>query len=155
MASSLWMTPNVGAKGDHLVNICRFTVRCDRMWPSTQDTGFILVQATCPTSSLSWSVTLFLSPVARSLQWGYKRVGLRWGVLEVRSDSGPKGRDRWELLRVLSFERVLLLELFVGCSNRSNRSSFGSIVLRIDHCSFGESASPFIDEGDGFTRESE
>ena len=43
------------------------------------DTGFILVQATCPTSSLSRSVTLFLSPGARSLQWGYKREGERWG----------------------------------------------------------------------------
>ena len=31
------------------------------------DTGFILVQATCPTSSLSRSVTLFLIPGARSL----------------------------------------------------------------------------------------
>ena len=29
------------------------------------DTGFILVQATCPTSSLGRSVTLFLSPGAR------------------------------------------------------------------------------------------
>ena len=43
------------------------------------DTGFILVQATCPTSSLSRSVTLFLSPGARSLQWDYKREGERWG----------------------------------------------------------------------------
>ena len=33
------------------------------------DTGFILVQTTCPTSSLSRSVTLFLSPGARSLLW--------------------------------------------------------------------------------------
>ena len=29
--------------------------------------GFILVQATCPTSNLSRSVTLFLSPSAQSL----------------------------------------------------------------------------------------
>jgi len=36
------------------------------------DTGFILVQTTCPTSNLSRSVTLFLNPGARSLQWGYK-----------------------------------------------------------------------------------
>ena len=26
----------VGAKSDQLVNICRFTVRCDWMWPSTR-----------------------------------------------------------------------------------------------------------------------
>ena len=43
------------------------------------DTGFILVQATCPTSSLSQSVTLFLSPGARSLLWGYKWKGERRG----------------------------------------------------------------------------
>ena len=54
------------------------------------DTGFILVQTTCPTSSLSRSVTLFLSPGARSLQWGYKREGERWGVQEGRS--APAGR---------------------------------------------------------------
>ena len=54
------------------------------------DIGFILVQATCPTSSLSQSVTLFLSPGAQSLQWGYKREGERWGVQEVRS--APTGR---------------------------------------------------------------
>ena len=47
------------------------------------DTGFILVQATCPTSSLGRSVTLFLSLGARSLQWGYKREGERWGLQEV------------------------------------------------------------------------
>ena len=49
------------------------------------DTGFILVQATCPTSSLSRLVTLFLSLGAQSLQWGYKQEGERWGVQEVRS----------------------------------------------------------------------
>ena len=65
------------------------------------DTGFILVQAMCPTSSLSWSVTLFLSLGAQSL-WGYKREGVRRGESEVRSDSGPKGRVRWELRRAVS-----------------------------------------------------
>ena len=43
------------------------------------DTGFILVQAMCPTSSSSRSVTLFLSLGAQSLQWGYKREGEKWG----------------------------------------------------------------------------
>ena len=46
------------------------------------DTGFILVQATCPTSSLGRSVTLFLSPGARSLQWGYKQKGVKSGESE-------------------------------------------------------------------------
>ena len=54
------------------------------------DTGFILVRATCPTSSRGQSVTLFLSLGARSLQLGYKREGERWGVQEVRS--APVGR---------------------------------------------------------------
>ena len=48
------------------------------------DIGFILVQATCPTSSLGRSVTVFLSLGAQSLQWGYKREGERWGVQEAR-----------------------------------------------------------------------
>ena len=51
------------------------------------DTGFILVQATCPTSSFSRSVTLFLSPGAQSLLWGYKQVWNEKRVLEARLDS--------------------------------------------------------------------
>ena len=66
------------------------------------DTGFILVQTTCPTSSLSQSVTLFLSLGAQSLQWGYKWKGERWGVQEVRSDSSQRDRERWELHYMLS-----------------------------------------------------
>ena len=76
----------ISAESDQHVNICSFVVHCDRMYP---------------TSSLSRSVTLFLSPGARSLLWGYKREGVRRGVQEVRSDSGPKGRERQELLRAL------------------------------------------------------
>ena len=41
------------------------------------DIGFILVQEMGPTSSLSRSVTLFLSPGAQSLLWGYKQKGER------------------------------------------------------------------------------
>ena len=29
-------TNTVGAKSDQLVNICRFAIRCDWIWPSTQ-----------------------------------------------------------------------------------------------------------------------
>jgi hypothetical protein len=54
------------------------------------DIGFILVQVTCPTSSRGRSVTLFLSLGARSLLWGYKREGERWGVQEARL--APVGR---------------------------------------------------------------
>ena len=58
------------------------------------DIGFILVKAMYPTSSLSQLVTLFLSLGARSLLWGYKREGVRWGVQEVQSYSGAKGQER-------------------------------------------------------------
>ena len=44
--------------------------------------GFILVQAMCPTSSLSQSVTLFLNSGARSLQWG---------INEKEKDGGTRG----------------------------------------------------------------
>ena len=66
-ASSPRTAPTIGTESDQLVNICSFAVRCDRRWPSTHDIGFILVQATCPTSGVGRSVTLFLSPGARSL----------------------------------------------------------------------------------------
>ena len=68
------------------------------------DIGFILVQATCPTYSLSRLVTLFLNLGARSLQWGYKREEERWGPREVRSDFGRKGRERQELCYELSVQ---------------------------------------------------
>ena len=72
-------------KNDQYVNIDSFMVRCDQGGLALNDTGFILVQATCPMSSLGRSVTLFLSTGARSLQWGYKRVGKKEGV------KGPVG----------------------------------------------------------------
>ena len=55
------------------------------------DTKFILVHATCSTSTRGRSVTLFLSLGSRSLQWGYKQEGERVGVQEVRS--APVERD--------------------------------------------------------------
>ena len=58
------------------------------------DTGFILVQATCPMSSLSRSVTLFLSPGAQSLLWGYKQKG--------EKDGGYKRSGRTLVRRAMS-----------------------------------------------------
>ena len=72
----------VGAESEH-INIYSFTYVVIGGGLALNDTGFILVQATCSTSSLSRSVTLFLSPGAQSLLWGYKRKGERWGVQEV------------------------------------------------------------------------
>ena len=43
------------------------------------DIGFILVQTMCPMSSLSQSVTLFLSLGARSLLWGLQTKERKMG----------------------------------------------------------------------------
>ena len=66
-AASLWTEPTISTESDQLVNIYSFAARCDRGGLALNDTGFILVQATCPTSSVDRSVTLFLSLGARSL----------------------------------------------------------------------------------------
>ena len=90
------------------------------------DTGFILVHATCPTSSLSRSVTLFLSTGAQSLQWGYKREGGRWGVQEVRLDSSLRGREWRELCYVLSVRACacgLNLVVLLLCASELDRSN--------------------------------
>ena len=40
------------------------------------------------------SVSDFIpEPRCSKLLWGYKRVGIRWGVQEVRSDSRLKGQE--------------------------------------------------------------
>ena len=62
-------------------------------------------------------MTLFLSPGAQSLLWGYKREGLRWGVSEVWSDAGPKGQELQKLLRALSVGTYAL------CSFRMSKAS--------------------------------
>ena len=114
------------------------------------DTGFILVQTTCSTSSLGRSVTLFLSLGARSLQWGYKRGGERWGLQEVRSDSSQRDRKRREPryeLSVRACARGLNLVVLLLFTSELDRSE--STYL-LEEC-----ASPFIDKGDGLTRERE
>ena len=97
------------------------------------DTGFIQVHAMCLTSSLSRSVTLFLSPGARSLLWGYKRKG-EMGLQEVRSDSGLKGRERRELRYVLSV-RV--------CARGLNLVVLLWSVSELIHLPFGRERIPF------------
>ena len=84
-ASSPRMVQTVGAESDQHVNICSLLYIVIICGLALNDTVFILVQATCPTSSLSRSLTLFLSLGAQSLQWGYKREGERRGVQEVQS----------------------------------------------------------------------
>ena len=56
------------------------------------DIGFILVQATCLTSSFSRSVTLFLSPDAQFVV-GLQTSRNEKGVLEARSGFEPNGRE--------------------------------------------------------------
>ena len=72
------------------------------------------------------------------------------GVLEVRSDSGRKGRERWEPRYVLSVRacaRGLNPVVRLLCTSELDRSE-STYLLE-------ESASPFIDEGDGLTSERE
>ena len=73
-------------------------------------------------------MTLFLSPDARSLHWGYKREGesLQWAVQEVRSDSGRKGRELQELRYELSVQacaRGLNLVVLLLCASELDRSN--------------------------------
>ena len=113
------------------------------------NTGFILVQATCPTSNLSRSVTLFLSPSAQSL-------------LLVTNGREKDGGARSPVGLWSEGPRVTGAPTRVECSSVCLRfEPGGSVVV----CSFdvselissllGESASPFIDEGDGLTSERE
>jgi len=84
---------------------------------SLNDTGFILVQATCLTSSLSRSVTLFPSPGARSLLWGYKREGIRWGARGPVGlwTEGPRETGAPTCAKYLSVCSVGIVGI-VGCS---------------------------------------
>ena len=96
-------------------------------------------------------MTLFLSPGARSLLWGYKRNGEIWGVQEVRSDSSQRDRERWEPRYVLSVRacaRDLNLVVLLLCTSELDRSNQSTSLLE-------ESASPFIDEEDGLISERE
>ena len=127
------------------------------------DTWFILVQATCPTSSFSRSVNLFLSPGARSLLWGYKRVRNGKGVLEAWSDSEPSGREWRMLKRELSIGAYAvcvwayqLLRAYRLCSYQALELLCCCLwVLESSILLVGESASPFIVEGDGLTSQRE
>ena len=76
---------------------------------SLNDTGFILVQAMCPTSSFSRSMTLFLSLGAQSLQWGYKQEGEKWGY--KRFDQTSVGRDESDRSSAMSYVFKCVLEV--------------------------------------------
>ena len=69
---------------------------------SLNDTGFILVQATCPMSSFESVGDFIPKPRCSKFAVGLQMRRSKMGVQEVRSDSGPKGQERWELLRALS-----------------------------------------------------
>ena len=72
------------------------------------------------------------------------------GVQEVRSDSGQRGRERKELCYVLCVRacaRGLNLVVLLLCTSELDRFELTYLLE--------ESASPFIDEGDGFTSERE
>ena len=85
------------------------------------DTGFILVQVTCPTSSLSRSMILFLSLGAPSLQW-VTNEKKKDGVYER---SGRKGRERQELRYELSVQ---------ACAWGSNPAVLWLLASKLDRC---------------------
>ena len=78
----------VGAESDQQVNIYSFAVRCDRRWPSTQWHRVY----TGSGNVLYVQFESVGSPGARSLLWGYKRKGERWGY--KRFDQAPVGRAK-------------------------------------------------------------
>ena len=82
------------------------------------------------------------------------------GVQEVRPGSGRKGREQQELRYELTVQacacgsNLAVLWLCAGELGRSNES--GITLINLDQLSLlGESASPFIDEGNGLTTERE
>ena len=57
------------------------------------DTGFILVQATCPMSTFESVGDFIPEPRCSKFAVGLQTEGRKMGVQEVRSDSGLKGRE--------------------------------------------------------------
>ena len=83
----------VGAESDQHVNICSFAIRCDRRWPSTQLHRVYTGSGNMPYVQLRLVGDFILSSGARSLLWGYKRIGMRREVLEAQSNSEPSGPE--------------------------------------------------------------
>ena len=135
----------VGVESDQQVNICSFVVRCNRRWPNTQWHMVYTGSGNMPYVQFE-SVDEFIpeprcSKFVVELQTEERKIE----VHEVRLDSNLKGREWRELRYVLSVRacaRGLNLVVLVVVCEWTNRFLF-----------FGESTSPFIDEGDGFTSE--
>ena len=86
-------------------------------------------------------MTLFLSPGARCLQWGYKREGERWGVQEVWS--APVGRAKSDRNFAVSLRSKPSGSAVVSyCTNESKGTELGSVGLLESVLLVGESASP-------------
>ena len=86
-------TMTVGVENDQHVNTCSFTVRCDRMWPSTQWHKVYTGSGNVPYVQFE-SVGDFISePRCSKFAVGLQTEGGKIGVQEVRLDSGLKGRE--------------------------------------------------------------
>ena len=144
MASSPRTAPTVGAESDQHINICSFAVHCDRIWPSTQWHMVYTGSGNVPYVQFE-SVDDFIpepkcSKFAMGLQTRRRKMGGTRGPAELWSE-GP---------------RVMRAPLCAKCSNVCSRfEPGGSVVVYWIDRSLGESASPFIDEGDGLTSERE
>ena len=151
MTFSSMTTLSVGTESDQLVNICSFAIRCDRRWPSTQWRGIYTSLGNVPYVQ-SGSVGDFIpkprcSKFAVGLQTRRREKGCTRGPV----DSDRKGREWQELCYELSVQagawcpNLVVLWLWAIDLRDSDQLEFIFFI--------GGSASPFIDEGDGFTSE--
>ena len=140
----------VGAESDQQVNICSFAVRCDRRWPSTQWHRVYTGSDNVPYVQFELAGDFIPEPRCSKFTVGLQTEGSKMGGARVRSDYGLKGQEWRELRYVLSVRTSV-----VHWNPWSFRSlERVSVVVRLISL-LGESASPYIDKGDGLTRERE
>ena len=129
----------VGAESDQHVNICSFAVCCDRTWPNTQWHRVYTGSGNVPYAQFE-SVGDFI-PELRCSKFavGLQTRESKMGVWEVRSDSGPKGQEWWELRRALSVRTYALFGFRVLEPSRE----IGSVWCSLESSSFWREHIPF------------
>ena len=121
---------NVGVESDQHVNICCFDVRCDRMWPSTQWHRVYTGSGNVPYIQFESVGDFIPGPRCSKFVMELQMEVSKMGVQEVRSNSGPKGREWRELLRALSIGACALCGFRVSKASRGwiDRWSFESLI---------------------------
>ena len=112
-ADALLKSLTVDAKSNQQVNIYRFAVRCDRMWHSTQWHRVYTGSGNVPYVQFQSVGDFIPEPRCSKFAVGLEMSGNKVGVLEVRSDSVPKGREWRELLCALSIGTYALCSCWV------------------------------------------